>query len=263
MRAAAVKLGTALAVATAFLVVVNQFVRVSAPGAYESDGIVFDYIRTGRASSLIPWVFGLTLAAWLVLMALGRRSPSSPTSKEVSPARREKIDTNPVSALSTPDSVPEWLADKAEDAPTMMRVLVEAVGSKLRRERPSGLVDQNWHRFREAGTIGGCVALALRLHVDVPQPLRTPVELAMRESLALGIPGASAEYEDCSTFLRESLLDVERPKRAHAIPVLIATWVLGVVGGADAIHDDPETIATLAMLYDSETSSYWVSAGLE
>lgn len=206
---------------------------------------------------------GLTLVVWLALMGLGRRSGGSPADAEAVEPRRQRLAADPVLSASTPDSVPEWLADKAEDAPTMMRVLVETFGTRLRRSRPGGLVDRNWQKFRETGTIGGCVALALRLHVDVPKPMRTPVELAMRASLVLGIPEASSEYEECSAFLRESLLDVERPKRARAVPVLIATWVCGLVGGEKAIRDEPQTIAELAMLYESETTGYWVSAGLE
>jgi len=256
---ALLKLGIAGGFVVALALVANQFVRVSQRGAVDSEGIAWHYIASEGAAAAAPWLLGLLLSVWVILLLIGRGAPISGALVE-----QHQRQARPDSALTPQagESVPEWLAEKAEDAPTMVRVLVETVGTRLRRARPKGLVDSHWNEFRIAGTVGGCVALALRLHVDVPKQMRTPLELAMRASLDLGCPGAETQYEHCTTFVRESLREVERAQRKGAIPVLIATWVCGVVVGQEAISE-PETVRQLAELYDSETGGYWVSAGLE
>jgi hypothetical protein len=155
--------------------------------------------------------------------------------------------------------LPEWLEEKATDAPTMVRVVMDAIDLRLRREYPRVLSYSEWHRFKQMGTIAGCVALALRLHVDVPQAYRTPLELAMRASIELGFPGSEALYEDCARFVREALFEVERPKRSVASIVLLSTWVFGVVGQREPVDEDAQLIAELAAVYRSEVDGYWVS----
>jgi hypothetical protein len=155
--------------------------------------------------------------------------------------------------------LPEWLEEKASDAPTMVRVLIDIIDVKLRRESPQIHSCPEWHRFRAVGTIAGCVALALRLHVDVPQPYRTPLEMAMRESLDIGFPGSGELYEDCVRSVREALLEVERPKRAAAAFVLASMWAFGMVDSDGSLAGDPQLVAELAQLYQNESYSYWTS----
>ena len=155
--------------------------------------------------------------------------------------------------------LPEWLEEKATDAPTMVRVVMDLVEGRLRREYPRVLSYSEWHRFRQMGTIAGCVALALRLHVDVPEAYRTPLELAMRASLDLGFPGSEAMYEDCARCVGEALLEVERPQRGAAICVLLSMWVFGVVDQREPMGEDAQLIAELAAVFQSEVDGYWIS----
>lgn len=111
--------------------------------------------------------------------------------------------------------------------------------------------------YRKFGTIGGCVALALRLHVDVPQAYRTPLELAMRASLELVFPESEALYADCVRFVREALLETPRAKREAASTVLVAMWVFGVTAGGDSLIEDAELVAELAQVYQNELGAYW------
>jgi len=156
-------------------------------------------------------------------------------------------------------AVPEWLEEKATDAPTMVRVLVDVVDGKLQREHPRVRLSAEWHRFRQLGTIGGCMALALRLQADVPEAYRTPLEMAMRNALELSFPGSEALYEDCVRSVREALLEVERPKRGAATFVFISMWVFALSDPQGSLTSEPTIIAELAQIYQNESHNYWIS----
>jgi hypothetical protein len=156
-------------------------------------------------------------------------------------------------------SIPEWLEEKASAAPTLWRVVMDATDLRLRREYPHVLESSDWSAFKGTATVGGCVALALQLHVDVPENYRTPLEHAMRAALEQGIPGCDAAYEDCVRSVREALLEIPRAKRHEARSVMIAMWVFGTVGNDDALINDAHLVAELAQVYQNESSGYWVS----
>lgn len=107
--------------------------------------------------------------------------------------------------------------------------------------------------------VGGCVALALQLHADVPKGYRTSLERAMRAALSRGLPGGDPAYEDCVKKVRETLLEMPRAKPQAARHVLIAMWVLGTIGSDDTLINDAHLVAELAQVYQNETSGYWVS----
>lgn len=159
--------------------------------------------------------------------------------------------------------VPEWLEEKATDAPTVVRVLVDVVDGRLQREFPRVRACAEWHRFREFGTIGGCVALALRLSADVPEAYRTPLETAMRNALQLGFPDSGGLYDDCVRSVREALLEVERPKRGAATFVLISMWVFSLLDPEKFLTSEPTLIAELAQVYQNESYNYWISTEVE
>ena len=70
--------------------------------------------------------------------------------------------------------LPELLEERATDAPTMLRVVIDTLDLRFQRDHPGVLACSEWNQFRKFGTIGGCVALALQLHVDVPQASHSP-----------------------------------------------------------------------------------------
>jgi hypothetical protein len=156
-------------------------------------------------------------------------------------------------------AVLEWLKEKAGGAPTLWRVVMDATDLRLRRHYPKVLSSTGWSSFNDMGVIGGCVALALQLHVDVPEQYRTPLERSMRAALSPGISDAEAAYEDCVRKVREALLAMPRAKRHAARHVLIAMWVLGTVDTDDSLINDANLVAEVAQVYENETSGYWVS----
>ena len=155
--------------------------------------------------------------------------------------------------------VPEWLEEKAGDAPTLWRVVMDATDLRLRRDYPQVLGSADWRSFNDMGVIGGCVALALQLHVDVPEQYRTSLERIMRAALSPGISAAEAAYEDCVRKVRDALLAMPRAKRHAARHVLIAMWVLGTVDSNDSLVNDADLVAEVAQVYENEASGYWVS----
>jgi len=69
---------------------------------------------------------------------------------------------------SSPSAVPEWLEEKAADAPTLWRVVMDATDLRLRRDYPQVFGSTDRSDFSDMAIVGGCVALALQLHADVP-----------------------------------------------------------------------------------------------
>jgi hypothetical protein len=102
-------------------------------------------------------------------------------------------------------------------------------------------------------------ALALQLHVDVPEQYRTSLERIMGAALSPGISEVEAAYEDCVRKVRQALLAMPRAKRPAACHVLIAMWVLGTVDTDDSLINDANLVAEVAQAYQDETSGYWVS----
>ena len=168
---------------------------------------------------------------------------------------RDEVETTTADHALT---VPEWLEEKAGDAPTLWRVVMDATDLRLRRDYPQVLGSTGWSSFNDMGVIGGCVALALQLHVDVPEQYRTSLERIMRAALSPGISDAEAAYEDCVRKVREALLAMPRAKRQAARNVLIAMWVLGTVDTDDSLINDANLVAEVAQVYQNETSGYWV-----
>lgn len=166
---------------------------------------------------------------------------------------------NEQAAVDSPSIVPEWLEEKANDAPTLWRVVMDATDLRLRRDYPRVLRCPGWSGFKDMATVGGCVAVALQLHADVPKAYRTPLERLMRAALSPGIPEGDVAYEDCVRKVREALLEMPRAKRDAARHVLIAMWVFGTIGRDDSLINDPHLVAELAQVLQNEISGYWIS----
>lgn len=188
-----------------------------------------------------------------------KRSTSGAHPREQEPMDADRVHEQQDEAVADTPVLPEWLEEKATRAPTMFRVAMEALEHRFRREHPRVIESSDWHHFVPLATVGGCVALGLRLHVDVPDSYRTPLELAMRSSLELGSIRLEQVFNECTVFVRDSLLDVERSRRREASFVLIALWVFGQVAGGGSLDQDPQLVAELAAVYQNESASYWVS----
>jgi hypothetical protein len=119
------------------------------------------------------------------------------------------------------------------------------------------LITSEWQHFILAGTVAGCVSLALRLHFDAPEESRTPIELKMRDRLQTQYPQSEKLYEDCYRFVTESLIDIPRAERPKFIFPLIATWVISSIAGGDELENQEHIVAELAYVYQNETLEYW------
>lgn len=123
-----------------------------------------------------------------------------------------------------PVSVPEWLEEKASAAPTLWRVVMDATDLRLQQDYPQVCTSSDWGAFKGTATIGGCVALALQLHVEVPENYRTPLELGMRTALKQAIPGADAAYEDCWSTCSTLIPPTNAIASGHATGRSSSTW---------------------------------------
>jgi hypothetical protein len=202
------------------------------------------------ASSVVAYVHHHYFDAALAELVGRMKQPSAPP--EVPRPSQQPRSASEIIAL------PKWLEKKAADASTMMRVVIDVVERQLRRDHPTALLAPEWAQFKQYAIVAGCSALALRLHKEVPEAYRTALELAMRNSLELASPGSEDRYRQCTHFVAENLLEMQRPQRRRGIFLLGAMWVVGTVSEGQRL--DENVIAALAHVYERETSGYWAQA---
>ena len=149
------------------------------------------------------------------------------------------------------------ISERAEGAATLFRTLMETLQVRLEIKYPQLLITSEWQHFIMAGTVAGCVSLALRLHFDAPEERRTPIELKMRERLQKQYPQSEKLYEDCYRFVTQSLVDIPRSERPKFIFPLIAMWVITSITGGDELESQEHIVAELAYVYQNESLEYW------
>lgn len=149
------------------------------------------------------------------------------------------------------------LSEKAGAASTSLRILAESLKRGLERDYPHLAKCPGWSQFVMAATVGGCFALALRLHSEVAEDQRTPLEEKLRHSLKQRFKESEQAYAACHVFVTGSLIGIPRPERGSAVFVLIAIWVLGIVTHGETVEGEEYIAAILAELYQAETSGFW------
>lgn len=149
------------------------------------------------------------------------------------------------------------LEDKAEEAPRSFKILLSAVQVRLEKTTPGLLIIPAWKNFSIAGTVAGCVLLAIRLGYDVPEENRTELELRMRESLNRIYPNTERLYADCHNVLLGSLADIPRNERPRHIFPLVAAWVVTITTGEKGGEAHAQIRKQLTQLYENETVGYW------
>jgi hypothetical protein len=149
------------------------------------------------------------------------------------------------------------LIKKADDGPIDFRILIDIVQVRLEREFPNVLLLPQWRLFQMAATVAGCVALAIRLHFEVSEDQRTPLELRIRQTLARRFPESERMYEDCYRFVTDRLADERRSERGRYTFVVIAKWAYDVVSKGRKIEEEERIVGKLAETYQNETVDYW------
>jgi hypothetical protein len=149
------------------------------------------------------------------------------------------------------------LLEKAEDAPITLRILIDVIQIQLERDYPQVLLLPRWSAFQMVATVAGCVALATRLHFDVPEDQRTPLEFAMRKVLARRFLESEQAYEDCYRFVTDSIIEIPRTERGNYFFILVAMWVYGAVSEGREIEQKEWIVGRLAEIYQNETIGFW------
>ena len=149
------------------------------------------------------------------------------------------------------------LLEKAQDAPIALRILMGVIQNRLEHDYPQVVLLSRWDAFIFAGTLAGCVGLASRLHFDVPEKDRTPLELAMREVLRKRFPESEQVYEDCYRFLTDSLMEIPRSERGKHFFVLLGMWVLAAVADGVKVEKEEWIAGHIAEALQNETIGFW------
>jgi len=178
-------------------------------------------------------------------------------------SKKTKPDESIDSSAETINQEPSWvsrgkaLLERAEDAPIAFRILIDSIQIRLERDYPQVLLLPKWSVFQMAATVAGCVALATRLHFDVPADERTHLELAMRKILARRFPKSEQMYEDCYRFVTDSMGEIPRSERGKYFFILIAMWVYAAVSEGSKIEQKEWIVGRLAEVYQNETTGFW------
>ena len=152
------------------------------------------------------------------------------------------------------------LTEKAEDAPIALRILIDVVQRQLEQAYPQVMLLPRWSAFQMAGTVAGCVALAVRLRFELPEDQRTPLELAMRRILTKRFPKSEQAYGDCYRFVTENMGRVPRSERGQHLFALLAMWTLAAVSEGQTIQDQEFIAARVAEAYQNETAGFWAQS---
>ena len=91
----------------------------------------------------------------------------------------------PVSTKFVSPGLVQKLNERAEAATGSYCIVFETLQRRFERDHPQLLLAENWKSFVGVGTLAGCFTLAVSLHFEVPEALRTELELSMRERLEL------------------------------------------------------------------------------
>ncbi len=156
-----------------------------------------------------------------------------------------------------PELSRKTLLEKAQDAPIAMRILMDVLQNKLEQDYHQVLLLRRWNTFSLAGTVAGCVGLAMRLHFDVPEQERTSIELAMRDVLQKRFPESEQVYGNCHRFLTESLAAIPRTERGKHTFVLLGLWVLATVADGMTVEKQEYIAGHIAEMLQNETIGFW------
>src|SRR6266404_187160 len=109
------------------------------------------------------------------------------------------------------------------------------------------------------GTLVGCFTLAMALHFEVAEDLRTELEMIMRNRLELRWPGAEAFFEDLGRFVSDSLLKLNRSERTEITFALSAQWLITHVAGGETLVNEEKIVGEIAEILLNECSGFWKS----
>lgn len=149
------------------------------------------------------------------------------------------------------------LLEKAQDAPNVLRIIMDTIRIRLERDYPQVMTYPQWSAFDFACTVAGTVALAVRLHYDLPKEQRTPLELSMREVLQKRFPQSEQAYMDCYKSLNESLMNLPISERDKYPFALLGYWVVMAVSEGIKVDNEEMILSLIALKLQNDTVGYW------
>lgn len=158
----------------------------------------------------------------------------------------------PVTAISR-----KTLLEKGQDVPISLHILMDVLRNRLERDYPQVLLLRRWEDFSFISTVAGCVGLGSRLHFDVPEQERTPIELAMRHALQKRFPESEQAYGECYRFLTDSLAEIPRSARGKNFFVLLGIWVLTTVAEGVTVEKEEWIAGHIAETLQNENTGFW------
>jgi hypothetical protein len=149
------------------------------------------------------------------------------------------------------------LLEKSKGAPIVLRILMDTIRTRLEKDYPQVMSYPQWSAFDFACTVAGTVALAVRLHYDVVEKQRTPLELSMCEVLRKRFPQSEQAYMDCYKSLNESLMKLPISERDKYPFVLLGYWVVMAVSEGIKVDNEEMILSLISLALQNDTVGYW------
>lgn len=153
----------------------------------------------------------------------------------------------------------KYLEEKADNLVDSCRTFLGIIQPSYYRQYPELLTLSDDTKITFYGTIAFAYCACVRLHFDVDEEHRTPLELIVQKQLREWHPEAIAEYESLLKFISQQLLkEPDRGKRGDLLFELAGRWAVLKVTNEDIVKGKGFAIAkTLADLFLQEISGYW------
>jgi hypothetical protein len=167
--------------------------------------------------------------------------------------------TDTLSKTTRSDIQPEGkdLPEKARNSPIVLRIIMDTIRTRLESDYPQVTTYPQWSAFDFVCTVAGAVALAVRLHYDVAEKQRMPLELSMREVIQKRFPQSEQAYMDCYKSLNESLMKLPISERDKYPFVLLGYWVVMAVSEGIKVENEEMILSLIALTLQNDTVGYW------
>ncbi len=151
------------------------------------------------------------------------------------------------------------LRDRAEYAPTSLRVIFDSIKQRLQKDYPEIMIAPHWESFVGLATLAGCFCLATSLAHEAPKEMRTELETIMRKQLQLRWPESDGFWDDIARFVTVSLSSLQRTERSGAIYEFSAAWILKQIGAELRTEQEEDVLLQLIEVLSNEAHGYWAS----
>jgi hypothetical protein len=152
---------------------------------------------------------------------------------------------------------------KANELVELSRMLAGIIEPKILKKYPILKQGVNYSSFTIFFTISFVTATCVRLHFEVEEKLRTPLENTIKNELMSWYKPSIEEFHSLSNFIKDKLTkEKDRKKRERYIFILCSEWMINRIFKQDEFASKFNAINKIteefADIFQNETNCYWI-----